>query len=229
MLTLTVYQGQEQHYGGGATPGNREALWLSGYNTTHPLYTLVTGLNVFRKRFSDSNDYLKSPSVAIYNATNTLALKKGQAVTVLNNVGSSGPTYNITLGSTATGYAAGDLLTEVVSCRNTTVDSDGNLNIAISDGLPSVFYPTKLLTGSAICKDGTTTFKAPPLTTTAGSTNPTRTGSSKATGSSGSGTGSGSSGDGGKSAGVMRRVDGNSAILVFSGMVAFLMAQNLFY
>lgn len=92
-----IYEGQEQHYGGGAVPGNREAIWLSGYNTSSPLYNLITDLNVFRKRFSNDSAYLTSLSKPVYNATNTFALKKGQAITVLNNVGGGGPTYNISL------------------------------------------------------------------------------------------------------------------------------------
>ena len=46
-----VYQGQEQHYnaeGGSSTPYNREAIWLSGYNTDAELYQLVTSLNAIR-------------------------------------------------------------------------------------------------------------------------------------------------------------------------------------
>ncbi|KAH9829513.1 Glycoside hydrolase family 13 protein, partial [Teratosphaeria destructans] len=47
-----IYEGQEQHYdaeGGSSDPYNREAIWLSGYDTAAPLYALVTTLNTIRK------------------------------------------------------------------------------------------------------------------------------------------------------------------------------------
>jgi hypothetical protein len=36
-----IYAGQEQHYNGGNDPYNREATWLSGYNTSSVLYKLI--------------------------------------------------------------------------------------------------------------------------------------------------------------------------------------------
>lgn len=44
-----IYQGQEQHLDGAGSPENREALWLSGYDTSAPLYKLITKLNKIRK------------------------------------------------------------------------------------------------------------------------------------------------------------------------------------
>lgn len=43
-----IYAGQEQHYDGGNDPANREATWLSGYNTTAELYTWVAKMNQIR-------------------------------------------------------------------------------------------------------------------------------------------------------------------------------------
>jgi alpha-amylase len=127
-------------------------------------------------------------SQPILSTTNTLALKKGlngtQSITIINNDGASGKSRNITLGSTSTGFVPGDILTDVVSCTNTTVDSNGNLEVSIENGLPNVFYPAKLLVGSTICVNGKTTFVAPVV--------PQSTSTSTATGTTTKPTGSGS-------------------------------------
>ena len=43
-----VYAGQEQQFSGAKDPENREALWLSGYNTKSELYTLISKANGIR-------------------------------------------------------------------------------------------------------------------------------------------------------------------------------------
>lgn len=45
-----VYAGQEQHYSGGEDPANREALWLSGFNTDSELYKLIAKANGARNQ-----------------------------------------------------------------------------------------------------------------------------------------------------------------------------------
>jgi alpha-amylase len=172
-------------------------MWLSGYNTSSVLYNQITDLNVFRKHFSNSTGYLTYMSQPILSTTNTLALKKGlngtQSITIINNDGASGKSRNITLGSTNTGFVPGDVLTDVVSCTNTTVDSNGDLEATIQNGLPNVFYPAKLLVGSTICVNGKTSLPAPVVpqstsTSTATGTTSKPTGSGSATSSSSPGT-----------------------------------------
>lgn len=54
-----VYAGQEQHYAGGNDPYNREATWLSGYNTESPLFKLTAKANRLRKKaIADDVNYL---------------------------------------------------------------------------------------------------------------------------------------------------------------------------
>lgn len=45
-----IYAGQEQHYDGGSDPANREAVWLSGYNTDAELYKLIAKANAIRSQ-----------------------------------------------------------------------------------------------------------------------------------------------------------------------------------
>jgi alpha-amylase len=72
-----------------------------------------------------------------------------QLTTVLSNQGASGGSYTVSV--TGTGYSAGQQLTELLSCTTVTVDGSGNVPVAMASGLPRVFYPTSLLSGSHPC------------------------------------------------------------------------------
>lgn len=50
-----IYAGQEQHYDGGADPANREAVWLSGYDTSVALYKLIAKGNAIRSHAISKN------------------------------------------------------------------------------------------------------------------------------------------------------------------------------
>ncbi|CAK4033307.1 glycoside hydrolase family 13 [Lecanosticta acicola] len=162
-----VYQGQEQHYnaeGGSSTPYNREALWLSGYNTDAVLYQLVTTLNAIRHHaIADDSSYTTTQNSHVYNDYTNIAMKKGSVFTVLSNVGSSGSNYTLDIPS---GYDADTELTELLSCDTLTVDSSGNATVPMSAGLPRVYYPTSSISGSGLCgassKRSTTTRNLKP-------------------------------------------------------------------
>lgn len=42
---------------------------------------------------------------------------------------------------------------EVLACTSYTVDGSGDLDVAMAGGLPRVFYPASLLSGSGVCSD----------------------------------------------------------------------------
>ncbi|KAK2795310.1 hypothetical protein FQN51_000495 [Onygenales sp. PD_10] len=150
-----IYAGQEQHYAGGNDPDNREATWLSGYNTDSELYKLAALANKIRKKaIADDAEYLAYQNYPIYKDTTTLAMRKGfddaQIITVLSNLGSSGAAYTLNLGDT--GYTAGTQVTEVVTCTALTVDADGLVPVPMAGGEPRILYPTELLGGSGVCE-----------------------------------------------------------------------------
>ncbi|SPQ18921.1 669d54c3-0936-45ee-a914-0d85de7e1766 [Thermothielavioides terrestris] len=156
-----VYQGQEQHYAGGTTPNNREALWLSGYSTSSELYKWIAALNQIRARaIAQDSGYLSYSSQAIYSDSHTIAMRKGtsgyQIVGVFTNVGASS-SATVTLTSSATGFGANQALIDVMSCTAYTTDSTGALTVTLNDGLPKVLYPTARLSGSGICPGQTST------------------------------------------------------------------------
>jgi alpha-amylase len=146
-----IYQGQEQHYnglGGGSTPFNREALWLSGYNEDAELYKLVKTLNAIRKNaISDDSTYLTYQNNAIWSDTNNIAMRKGNMLTVVTNSGSEAG--NTTL-SVPSGYDDGVQVTELLSCTTLT-STDGTLSVPMSAGIPKIYYPTVGIAASGLC------------------------------------------------------------------------------
>ncbi|KAK4503775.1 hypothetical protein PRZ48_004690 [Zasmidium cellare] len=155
-----IYQGQEQHYqgiGGGSTPYNREALWLSGYNTEAELYTHVTKLNAARHAAINNDDsYTTTQNSHIYYDYTNLAMRKGDMVTVVTNVGSTGANYTLDIPS---GYDANTGVTELLTCDTLTTSSNGTLTVPMSGGLPRVYYPTSSLSGSDVCSSSSKKLK----------------------------------------------------------------------
>jgi alpha-amylase len=151
-----IYAGQEQHLSGGNVPYDREATWLTGYNTGATLYTWIASLNQIRNQaiYKDST-YLTYKASAVYSDTSTIVMRKGNAgyqiIGVFSNLGSGGSSYTLTLTSSETGFIDGQSVVEVMGCTSYTTDSSGNLAIAMSGGVPRVFYPNAQLTGSGIC------------------------------------------------------------------------------
>ena len=99
---------------------------------------------------------------------------------MLNNDGENGVSRSLSLSNEETGYNASMVVTDLISCTNSTVDENGALVIVIASGLPKVFYPASLA-ASATClsavKTATTTL--PPATSTATS-KPKKSGAIKA-------------------------------------------------
>lgn len=138
-----IYQGQEQHFHGGQDPNNREAVWLSGYNQSVPLYQLITTLNTIRATAAQNDDaYLTALQVPAYVDPNTIALRKGSdgsaVLGVYSNIGADGNDYTITVSGAASGFNANSTAIDLLSCQNIMVGADGSIDVTISGGRPSV-------------------------------------------------------------------------------------------
>ncbi|KLJ06930.1 alpha-amylase A type-3 [Blastomyces silverae] len=149
-----VYAGQEQHYAGTKDPDNREATWLSGYNTESPLYQLTAKANKIRKKaIADDPNYLTYKNYPIYQDKSTIAMRKGfdgkQIITVLSNLGSGGASYTLQLGGT--GYPAGMRVTDIYTCTTAVVSSNGEVSVSMAAGEPRILYLSERLAGSGIC------------------------------------------------------------------------------
>ncbi|KAL1303749.1 hypothetical protein AAFC00_007091 [Neodothiora populina] len=150
-----IYQGQEQSFSGASVPANREALWTSGYSKTSSMYTYITRLNQIRKRaIGQDTGYLPYNAYPVYSDDSTIVMRKGatngQVVGVFTNKGSSG-SGSFTLSSKASGFTAGQSVTDLLTCKSQTTNSNGDLAVTIVGGLPQVFYPSAQLFGSPIC------------------------------------------------------------------------------
>ncbi|KAJ5189681.1 Alpha-amylase [Penicillium cf. griseofulvum] len=149
-----VYAGQEQHYSSGEDPANREALWLSGFNTDSELYKLIAKANGARNQaIAKGANYTTYQNYPIYKDDNTIAMRKGddgeQVITVLTNLGVGGKEYSLSIPET--GFKAGDKLTEIVSCASVTVAEGGKVPVPMAGGEPRILLPTSLLKGSSLC------------------------------------------------------------------------------
>ncbi|KAJ5899751.1 hypothetical protein N7495_004495 [Penicillium taxi] len=149
-----IYAGQEQHYSGSNDPYNREATWLSKYNTTSELYQLVAVVNAVRNHaIYASSDYITYKNYPIYQDDSTLAMRKGyngtQTVTVLSNLGATGSEYTLALPST--GFTAGIYVTEIFTCSSIQVDDNGDVAVPMASGEPRILYPSSVLDGSGLC------------------------------------------------------------------------------
>ncbi|KAJ5404568.1 hypothetical protein N7509_004439 [Penicillium cosmopolitanum] len=148
-----IYQGQEQHLKGAGTPLNRQALWLSEYDTDSVLYKLISKLNAIKSHAQRiDNNYIHTESRAVFEGGSELAFVKGieglQVLMLLSSQGKSGKPYDLSLPFS---FNAGTQVTEVLNCKNYTVDNQGELKLDMDAGEPRVFYPTKYMGGSGLC------------------------------------------------------------------------------
>ncbi|RDH36480.1 alpha-amylase [Aspergillus welwitschiae] len=179
-----VYAGEEQHYSGGKVPYNREATWLSGYDTSAELYTWIATTNAIRKlAISADSAYITYANDAFYTDSNTIAMRKGtsgsQVITVLSNKGSSGSSYTLTL--SGSGYTSGTKLIEAYTCTSVTVDSSGDIPVPMASGLPRVLLPASVVDSSSLC--GGSGSNSSTTTTTTATSSSTATSKSASTSS----------------------------------------------
>ncbi|KAL4909110.1 hypothetical protein BDW74DRAFT_77705 [Aspergillus multicolor] len=149
-----IYAGQEQHYSGNADPANREAVWLSGYDTSSEMYEFIAVTNQIRNHaIYQSSDYISYMNYAVHTTSNTLVMRKGydgsQVITVLTNAGSGAGSS--TFYAQNTGYTAGTQLIEIYTCQDITVSSNGEVPVPMQGGSPRVLYPRSKVVGSGIC------------------------------------------------------------------------------
>lgn len=153
-----IYQGQEQHLKGRGDPFNREAIWLSGYNTDAELYKFIKQMNAIRKMAitkaaSLITSFLTSKATVVYYDAHNVAFAKGPAsamvLTVVNNNGAGAANYTLRLSTS--GFVPRTSVVELLTCTQLRVGSSGNLELTIMSGRPMVVYPYNLLKGTGWC------------------------------------------------------------------------------
>ena len=172
-----IYYGAEQQFTGQTDPYNREALWLSGYNTSMPLYIALTGMNAARNAVANASTYdYWSPywtwkSTIVLSEDEVLVVRKGydhSIVTVMTNRGQDSPALGpYTIGDT--NFIAGDTIMDTLGCTTQTVQEYGELRnlearnfnanetagvitSTVKNGLPQVWISTSLMgNATTIC------------------------------------------------------------------------------
>lgn len=149
-----IYQGQEQwqDFTGLEAPYNREPLWTSEYNASAELYTYITTLNGIRS-LAIANDptsfvaYQASP-VWTSDDAHAVAMKKGDVVFVVSNVGAEGSVGTVALAATLTNYIADTVYVDLLTCESFTADSAGAISFEVAN-VPRVIYPSAK--ASSVC------------------------------------------------------------------------------
>lgn len=94
-------------------------------------------------------NYLTYKAWIIYSDDSVIAMRKGdpdQMIIVVNNQGSGGGSYTLSLGNT--GFTSGQSVLEILTCTTVTVDGSGNLPVQMGQGAPKVY---QALRSSTIC------------------------------------------------------------------------------
>lgn len=146
---FVVYYGQEQILSGSGDPGNREALWLTGYPTTNNLYPFFGQLNAARAlAVKKDKTFLAATPVYALPAANVLSITKGSMLVLVSNAGAAGASVQMSLG----GVTAGVAMVELLGCAQATVSRTGKLGVTLANGAPQVWMPKAMLAGSGFCK-----------------------------------------------------------------------------
>ncbi|EEP76904.1 hypothetical protein UREG_01753 [Uncinocarpus reesii 1704] len=150
------YQGQEQHFSGDGVPENREALWLSKYNTRSPLYNFTASVNQIRRQaIRVDRDYLEHPLYPLSNENGISAFRKGHdgrhIIVVYSRHGEDGASRSIKIPRCGHQHLE---FTEITTCRNHTLDDWGALRVTVYNGLPKIFFPANQMGGSGLCGFG---------------------------------------------------------------------------
>ncbi|KAK2025593.1 alpha amylase [Colletotrichum zoysiae] len=155
-----VYYGQEQHYSGGATPNQREALWLGGYDIHSPLYGWIQQTNKIRVHAAQANpNFLTTDRIqAVFSyhskdSSRVIAFRKGQLFSMYTNGGVNAKNnVMFSIARNVHEFAIGSEVIDVLNCESFTVADKGRLWVQMpAGGLPRVFLPKEQTAG--LCND----------------------------------------------------------------------------
>ncbi|GKT42439.1 acid alpha-amylase [Colletotrichum spaethianum] len=155
-----VYYGQEQHYSGGANPGNREAFWLGGYDINSELYGWIQQTNKIRVHAAEANpNFLTTERIqAVFSysskdSSRVIAFRKGQMFSMYTNGGVNAKNnVMFAIARNVHLLAIGSEVVDVLNCETFTVADKGRLWVQMpAGGLPRVFLPKEQTAG--LCND----------------------------------------------------------------------------
>ncbi|KIK63779.1 glycoside hydrolase family 13 protein [Collybiopsis luxurians FD-317 M1] len=165
-----VYYGQEQYFRGAGDPLNREPLWPSNYEKT-PAYQFIQQLNQFRNYLisvtaNTSTPWTTAATQVLTTSQYGIAIMKGDVISILTNIGS--PAQNNTHIAVATPYERNTALTNVLTCEQWVVGSQGFVEVEYTEGGHAVIlYPSTSLVSnkSPVCSGKVITSQSTTVST----------------------------------------------------------------
>jgi len=127
----TVYYGDEQGFGGGADPGNREALW-NNMDRDNEFYKFVKQINTFRK----NSAFWKNEQVQRYSDDSFYSFSRGEHMFAFTNKLET-QTRTITYHS----YTEGTSLCNVFHPKDCVQVKDGKFDITLLAGEMKILSP----------------------------------------------------------------------------------------
>ncbi|KAK9237362.1 alpha-amylase [Lipomyces kononenkoae] len=139
-----IYYGFEQRFDGGYDPINRETMWTSGYNTSAPLYNYLGRLNAIRKyaaSIAGKEVFYSEDTVFLSSGVSHMAMQRGPLVIVLTNVGQHIADTDYAVNDSQ--FSAGDSLTDLVSCDEVKVRTNGGFTSPSNGGKPRIWIKSE--------------------------------------------------------------------------------------
>lgn len=151
-----VYYGQEQGFTGGEIDyENREAMWLSNFNTETDMYKHFGKLNTARSVMGQAQPSFYTTKASIADSTDSeIAISKPPMLSVLSNRGAGSGSNTLKLNNLA--YDANTQLLDVIGCKTYSTNGDKSLDVTVQDGAPQVFVPASLNQDNKICSSTAT-------------------------------------------------------------------------
>lgn len=145
-----VYQGQEQHLAGGDVPGCRKALWLSGYDTSAPLYKHIAYLNQIRNHTVVYRSVYLAAQTHVLNYTTDVIRPRKDIVRVMLTSKGDGD-WSVQLTAIDMGFASGARVLYMLSCNKYQATYQGEVAAWVKGGGPVMLLEEWVLKGSGIC------------------------------------------------------------------------------
>jgi len=132
-----VYYGTEQGLSGGSDPNNREALWMTGFNRSAPLYKFLSTAIGFRKKAQTWN----YSHIERYVDTNIYVFTRGLTLIALTNGGMQQKAIQVSI--TYHPYQNGIMLCNILSTDPDCILVENNqFSIVLEYGTCKIYYPT---------------------------------------------------------------------------------------
>lgn len=120
------------------------------FDTSAPLYKHIAYLNQIRNWcLSKSSAYLNWQTGVLSYTSDVIVLRKDIIRIVLTNQGEKGGEYDY--GTSGAQFEAGETVVEILTCKTYTAKGDGEVDVKMQGGLPSVLVPGAYLVGSGMC------------------------------------------------------------------------------